>query len=138
MKQYTVLRLAAALLLAAITSTGMAAQSVSGTVYDSATSEPLPGATAVTATDADGNFTLRTDRTSGTIQVTYIGYVPATKDFKPGEHVTVMLREDNRMLDEVVVIGYGVQRKSDLTGSVSSVDPDDLKSIPATNVIAAI
>ena len=129
MKQYTVLRLAAALLLAAITSTGMAAQSVSGTVYDSATSEPLPGATvsvkgtsAVTATDADGIFTLRTDRTSGTIQVTYIGYVPATKDFKPGEHVTVMLREDNRMLDEVVVIGYGVQRKSDLTGSVSRRD----------------
>lgn len=145
MKQYTVLRLAAALLLAAITSTVMAAQSVSGTVYDSATSEPLPGATvsvkgtsAVTATDADGNFTLRTDRTSGTIQVTYIGYVPASKNFKAGEHVTVLLREDNRMLDEVVVIGYGVQRKSDLTGSVSSVDPDDLKSIPATNVIAAM
>lgn len=123
----------------------MAAQSVSGTVYDSATSEPLPGATvsikgttAVTATDADGNFTLRTDRNSGTLQVSYIGYSAATQNFKAGQHVTIHLREDNQLLDEVVVIGYGVQRKSDLTGSVSSVNADELKSIPATNVVAAM
>lgn len=145
MKQYTVLRLAGALILAICSCIGMAAQSVSGTVYDSATSEPLPGATvsikgtsSITATDADGNFSLKTDRNKGTLNVSYIGYSPVTKEFKAGEHVTIQLREDNQVLDEVIVIGYGVQRKSDLTGSVSSVNPDDLKSIPATNVIAAM
>lgn len=144
MKQSLVLRLAVAL-LAMGACFGMKAQTVSGVVLDAATSEPLPGATvtikgstAATSTDIDGKFTIKTERESGSIHVVYIGYMPATVGFKSGETLTVSLREDTQMLDEVVAIGYGVQRKSDLTGSVSSVNPDGLKSLPATNVIAAM
>lgn len=144
MKQSLVLRLAVAL-LAMGACFGMKAQTVSGVVLDAVTSEPLPGATvtikgstAATSTDIDGKFTIKTERESGSIHVVYIGYMPATVGFKSGETLTVSLREDTQMLDEVVAIGYGVQRKSDLTGSVSSVNPDGLKSLPATNVIAAM
>ncbi len=145
MNQNKVLRFAAVLLLALSSCLGLAAQSITGTVVDAATSEPIPGAHVLikgtqtaTATDIDGNFTLRSNMASGMIQVTFTGYRPATKAFKAGEKLEIAMTEDNQVLDEVVVIGYGVQRKSDLTGSVASVDPEGLNSIPATNVISAM
>lgn len=125
---------------------GAYAQStVSGTVVDAATHEPLigasvtvEGASAGTTTDLDGRFSLSAVPASGVLSISYVGYLRQNKEYKAGDDLTIMLSEDRQALDEVVVIGYGVQRKSDLTGSVASIDPDELNSVAATNVVAAM
>ena len=76
-----------------------------------------------TITDIDGNFSI-TAAEDGTLTVSYIGYLSKTVSVVPGQ-VTVSLDPDTNMLAETVVIGYGVQRKTDLTGSVSSVSSKD-------------
>ncbi|SMC80139.1 SusC/RagA family TonB-linked outer membrane protein [Cellulophaga tyrosinoxydans] len=117
------------------------AQSVSGTV--SADGQPLPGASIVvkgttkgTTTDFDGNFTIEANATS-TLSISYIGYT--TKEILVGNQtqINVTLEEGNK-LDEVVVIGYGTQRKSDLTGSVSTVSAEDITSVPVSRVDQAL
>lgn len=113
------------------------AQTVTGTV--SAEDGPLPGASIVikgtsqgTTTDFDGNFSIEATA-ENTLVFSYIGY--AAKEITVGSQsqINVVLQADNA-LDEVVVIGYGTQRKSDLTGSVSTVDTDDIKDIPNSRV----
>ena len=98
---------------------------VTGTVVDNA-GEPLIGATVMvkgssngTATDIDGNFTLK-DVEGKTIVVSYVGY--KTKEVAAAPELKIVLEEDNSTLDELVVVGYGVQKKGSLTGAVSSVD----------------
>ena len=117
------------------------AQTVSGTV--TADGQPLPGATVIvkgtttgTTTDFDGNFTVEADAQS-TLSISYLGY--STKEVLVGNQtqINVTLDQDNK-LDEVVVIGYGTQRKSDLTGSVSSVSAEDLTAIPVARVDQAL
>lgn len=93
----------------------------------------VKGSTTGTITDLNGNFTLRV--TPGdVIVVSYIGYV--SQEIKTGEqrNVTVTLQEDNLSLDEVVVIGYGIQRKGDLTSSVATVRSDDFNKGMAQDV----
>lgn len=108
---------------------------VSGTVLDDKNSS-LPGASVVekgtvngTVTDIDGKFTI-TVKTGSTIVFSSIGFV--TVEQIASENMTVILKEDTRLLDEVVVVGYGVQKKSDLTGAISQVKSEDLqnRSIP--------
>ena len=101
------------------------AETVSGTVTD-ASGEPLIGATVIvkgtstgTATDLDGGFTLK-NVTGKTLVVSYVGY--KTKEVPVGADLKIVLDEDNSTLDELVVVGYGVQKKGSLTGAVSSVD----------------
>lgn len=116
-------------------------QAVTGSVSDS--DGPLPGASVVvkgttkgTTTDFDGNYSITVD--SGSILVfSYIGYAP--KEIAVGNQstVNVILEADNK-LDEVVVIGYGTQRKSDLTGAVSSVSAEDLTVNPVSRVDQAL
>ena len=117
------------------------AQTVNGTV--TADGQPLPGATVLikgttkgTSTDFDGNFSIEADANS-TLSVSYIGY--ATKEVRVGNQtqINVALEADNK-LDEVVVIGYGTQRKSDLTGSVSSVSAEDITAVPVSRVDQAL
>lgn len=98
---------------------------VTGTVVDN-TGEPLIGATVMvkgssngTATDIDGNFTLNNVE-GKTIVVSYVGY--KTKEVAAAPELKIVLEEDNSTLDELVVVGYGVQKKGSLTGAVSSVD----------------
>ena len=100
---------------------------VKGHVKD-ATGEPIIGATvrvdgtqAATVTDFDGNFVLRANQ-GADITITYIGYQPQT--VKAAPTVEVILQDDAAVLNEVVVIGYGAVRKSDLTGSVTAMKPD--------------
>ncbi|MDP5231392.1 MAG: TonB-dependent receptor [Cellulophaga sp.] len=116
-------------------------QTISGTV--SAEDGPLPGASVLvkgtttgTTTDFDGNYTIAADAQS-TLVFSYIGY--AAKEVKVGTQKTinVSLESDNK-LDEVVVIGYGTQRKSDLTGAVSSVDAESIANIPVARVDQAL
>ena len=101
---------------------------VKGHVKD-AQGEPIIGATVrvagtqtATITDFDGNFTLKANA-GADINVSYIGYQDATAKAAPS--VEIVLQEDNAVLNEVVVIGYGVARKNDLTGSVTAIKPDE-------------
>ncbi len=104
--------------------------------------EPIVGATVsqkgtnnATITDLDGNFTLNAPYGS-MLTVSYVGFVD--QDIKASDNIKVVLKEDQKSLDEVVVIGYGSVKKSDLTGSVSSVNGDDLVKTATNSPIAAL
>ena len=114
-----------------LTATAFAQQiAVNGFVKD-ATGEPIIGATVRVAgtdggavTDIDGNFTLNAEP-GAKLQISYIGY--ATQEVTAAKNVVVTLQEDaGKSLNEVVVIGYGRARKSDLTGSVTAIKPDEM------------
>ena len=116
-------------------------QTVTGTV--SADDGPLPGASVVVkgtttgvSTDFDGNFTIEAGP-DDTLQFSYIGYTPQEILVGVQNQINVTLVADNK-LDEVVVIGYGTQRKSDLTGSVASVSAEDVAAIPVSRVDQAL
>ena len=102
-----------------------------GTVIDADNGEPLIGAT-ITAqgvnggaiTDFDGNFTISVPQDARKLTVSYVGYISKDVDIKASV-INVKLSPDAKSLSEVVVVGYGVQRKSDLTGSVSNVSSKD-------------
>lgn len=116
---------------------------VTGTVLDP-TGMPVIGAnikikgtTNGTITDMDGKFSLEVPK-DGTLVVTYVGY--ANQEISVGNQKTlsITLKEDSEALDELVVVGYGVVKKSDLTGSVSTVKSSDLNSIPSGSVMEAL
>lgn len=117
---------------------------VSGVVKD-AMGEAIIGASVVekgttsngTITNIEGEFTLNT--AGKELQITYIGYVPQTIVLKPGvNNYNVIMKEDTKTLDEVVVVGYGTQKKVNLTGAVSSVGTEELKSRVNTDVLASV
>lgn len=119
---------------------------ISGTVLD-VHKEPVIGASVIlegstgvgTITDFDGNFTLPNIPSNGKISISYIGYRTQEVPVNGRTSFSITLEEDSKQLDEVVVVGYGVQRKSDLTGSVSSVKAEDaLKTMPTSNVTDAL
>ena len=90
-----------------------------------------------TVTDYDGNFSLNVQK-AGTLVVSYIGYLTKEVAFTPGQTLNISIEEDATALDEVVVVGYGVQKKSDVTGSVTSINKDRLSKLPVTNVLQAV
>ncbi|MEG1837923.1 MAG: TonB-dependent receptor [Bacteroidaceae bacterium] len=118
---------------------------VSGAVFDNS-GEPIIGASVLikgtsngTITDLNGKFNLTNVQTNSTVIVSYIGYVTQEISVKGHKLFSVKLVEDSKALDEVVVVGYGVQRKSDLTGSVASVKGSDaIKSTPTSNMAEAL
>ena len=117
------------------------AQTITGTV--SADGQPLPGATVLvkgtntgTSTDFDGNYAIAADAGS-TLVFSYVGFASQEVVVGAQVQIDVVLESDNK-LDEVVVIGYGTQLKSDLTGSVSSVSSEDLTAIPTSRVDQAL
>ena len=95
----------------------------------------VPGTTNGVQTDLDGNFEIRV-APGTTLEVSCIGYV--TKRVAAANGMTIVLEDDAEMLEETVVIGYGVQKKSDLTGSVASVREDDLKNRATSDAAAAL
>lgn len=116
---------------------------VHGTVVSAVDDEPLIGASVVpeakgttgVATDIDGNFTISVPQGSNLI-VSYIGY--KAKTVKAEAHLTIALSEDSELLDEVVVVGYSSEKKSDLTGSVAVVKMKDVADMPTGNVIQSL
>ena len=105
---------------------------IQGVVTD-ANGEPIIGAnimiegtTTGTITDFDGRFTLDVPE-NATLQISYIGFVSQNVKVNGRKDITVKLVEDAKTLDEVVVVGYGTMKKSDLTGSVSSITSDNFK-----------
>lgn len=117
---------------------------ITGTVLDS-TGEPVIGANVTevgttngTITDIDGKFTLTAVAKGAKIKVSFIGYLPQTISIGDQSNLTVKLMEDLQTLDEVVVVGYGVQKKSDLTGAISSVDNAKLTGKGASTVMESL
>lgn len=114
---------------------------VSGVVTDAATNEPLIGVTVAekgkkgngTATDLNGHFALKVP-SNGTLTFSYVGYASQEVPVEGQTMLSVALSENQQMLDEIVVIGYGVQKKADLTGAVAVVDMDEAKKTQATNI----
>ena len=103
---------------------------------------PLIGATVMekgtsngTVTDFNGNFSLNV-KSGATLVISYIGYV--TQEIKAGDNVHVTLTEDGHIVNEVVVIGYGTQRREAVTGSVANVGGEKLNQIAATNAAQAL
>lgn len=125
--------------------TAQSSGKITGKVIDQA-GEPIIGASCLvkgtsngTITDLNGAFTLTNVPANGTIVISYIGYIKQELAVKGQKELSVKLQEDSKTLDEVVVVGYGTQRKSDLTGSVASVKTNDaLKSTPSGNVSDAL
>ena len=118
------------------------AQGIKGTVIDE-NGEPVIGATVAdmsntknaTITDFDGNFVINV-KSGQTITISYIGYEAQTVAAKNG--MTVRLQPDNKVLDEVVVVGYGVQKKSSVTGAISQVKPEDIENRTISNAQQAL
>ena len=116
---------------------------VHGTVVSKTDDEPLIGASVVpdgnagagVATDIDGNFTLSVPQGTG-LTVSYVGFRSQT--VKAAPQLSIILEEDAEILDEVVVVGYSSEKKSDLTGSVSVVKMKDVSDTPTGNVIQAL
>ena len=117
--------------------------SVNGTVLSASDSEPLIGASVVssvkgtngTTTDFDGNFTLVVTKGSS-LTISYIGYVTTTVEAAP--NMEIKLKENSEVLNEVVIVGYSTEKKSDLTGSVSVVKMKVVADIPTGNVIQSL
>lgn len=118
--------------------------SVKGKVTDK-TGEPVIGASVLVEgtsngaiTDLDGVFALTNVATNATLKISYIGYKPETMAVNGKTSLNVVLSEDNEMLEEVVVVGYGVQKKVNLTGSVSSVKGDALERRPVSDATQSL
>lgn len=111
---------------------------ISGTISDE--NGPLPGATILvkgttngTQTDFDGNFSLSGVSTGDTLEFSYIGYESSELIYDENANLQIILIEDAKALDEVVVVGYGTQKKSSLTGSVVKVDNEQLTQVSVAN-----
>lgn len=111
---------------------------VSGNIKDD-TGFPLIGVNVVikgsnqgVITDVDGNFSMEDVPSSAILRFSYIGYQPI--EMKAQESIMLVMHEDNEKLEEVVVVGYGTQKKVNLTGAIEVVDGDRLKNRPSTNV----
>lgn len=116
---------------------------VKGTVTDPA-GEPMIGVTVMAEgtgigamTDLDGNYTINADGL-GSLKFSYVGYVSQTVLINGRSVVNVVMQENSAVLDELVVIGYGTLKKSDLTGAVGSIGSKDIKDVPVNNVGQAI
>ncbi len=117
---------------------------ITGTVKDSS-GAPLPGATVIiqntnkgTSTDFDGQYEVTVDSKGVILEFSYVGYVKKTIKVTDQNVIDVILQIDDNTLDEVVVVGYGTQKKSDVTGSVASLDTERLEKLPQTNIQQAL
>ena len=131
--------------LFAVLAIGAYAQNkVSGTVVD-VQGEPIIGASVVvkgtsngTVTDFDGKFTVANAPAKGNLEISYIGYKTQVLALAGKSQFSVTLEEDRQLLDEVVVVGYGVQKKSDVTGALAHMDAKELTNMPVSNALQAM
>ena len=117
---------------------------VKGKVVSANGEQPVIGASVLekgtkngTVTDLNGLFTIRV-KEDATISVSYLGFTTQDVSVKGKSELTVMLEDDTKMLDQVVVIGYGTAKKSDLTGAVMSANLRDFEKAPNTNIIQTL
>ena len=116
---------------------------VKGTVVDAqgesiiGASVTIKGGTVGTITDIDGNFSLTVPAGSQLV-VSFIGYVRQFVTPKAGQFVKIVLQEDSKVLDEVVVVGYGTQKAKNVTGSIGVITPKEIEELPVSNLGAAL
>lgn len=118
---------------------------ITGTVYDDETNESLPGVTVYsrhsnqgTNTDMDGNYTLQLSADEDSLTFSFIGYTSQTLAIQGRTRIDVRMVHDTKILEEVVVTAYGTQRKSDLTGAITTIKTEDIKKIPTSNPMQAL
>ncbi|MDR0348404.1 MAG: TonB-dependent receptor [Tannerella sp.] len=118
-------------------------KNITGTVIDQ-NGEPIIGASIIvegtttgTATDYDGNFSLSVPQ-NAVLSISYIGYTAQTVRIDDRTNYAITLLEDSELLDELVVVGYGVQRKSDVTGSIAVTKGDDILKQQSFNALAGL
>lgn len=129
-------------MIVATASMGYAQTRVSGRVTADDDGSPIPGATVMlqgtsngTITDVDGNYSINVDAANAVLVFSYVGYLTEEIPVNNRSVVDISLMTDIAELMEVVVVGYGTVKKSDLTGSVVSVRGEDLTAIPVTNAL---
>ncbi len=114
---------------------------VTGNVKEAKSGEPIIGATVMiqgtstgTVTDFDGNFSLTAPDSKATLVFSYLGFKTLQMQLGGKTSVIVQMEENAQSLDEVVIVGYGVQKKETLVGSISSIKSQDIVSVPASNL----
>ncbi len=118
---------------------------VTGRVTDAVSREPLVGVTVVVqgttlgvATNVDGEFSLDIEDKNASLVFSYIGYETQIINVSGKSNLDVKLKEDVKVLDEVVAVGYGIQKKRDVTGSIVQVKSDQLENIATTQIASAL
>lgn len=116
-------------------------QTITGKVTDKTSGEALPGVNVLiegsmigTTTTAEGNFSLEVTNENAILVFSYVGYTLQKVPVAGRSVLDIQLEVDLRKLEEVVVVGYGTQKKSDITGAISSISTKALKEVPVTNV----
>lgn len=115
---------------------------VKGNITEATFNEPVIGATIIvqgdasrgTVTDIDGNFTLTSVPNDAVLVISYVGYTTQLIPINGRSTISITLKEDSELLDEVVIVGYGQQRKVNLTGAVDQIDGATFKDRPITNL----
>ena len=125
-----------------VTATSQQQKTLKGTVNDAfgplvGVSVVVKGTTNGVVTDLDGNFTLNVNE-GDILQISFIGYATQEIKYTGQPSLTVKLQEDTQLLEEVVVVGYGTQKKVNMTGSVAQVDSKMLESRPIQNLSTGI
>ncbi|UGU15236.1 TonB-dependent receptor [Sinomicrobium kalidii] len=120
-------------------------QGITGQVTSAADGQPLPGASVLikgtsqgVVTDFDGNYALAAGDPDAVLVFSYVGFKTTEVPVNGRDVINISLEEDLAQLDEVVVVGYGTQKRSDVTGAVVSVPKERLSNLPVTNVSQAI
>lgn len=119
-------------------------KTISGSITDK-DGNPLPGASIIekgttngAVTSFDGDFSLNVTNANATLVVSFIGFLSQEISVAGQDKITIALIEDTANLDEVVIVGYGTVRKSDLTGSVGQMKAEEINSYPATNILQSM
>ncbi|MCM4157207.1 TonB-dependent receptor [Gramella sp. AN32] len=119
-------------------------KTISGTITDN-NAVPLPGATIkvigkdiFAVTDFDGNFTLNNVVAGDVFEINFLGFQTLEVPITGQTTYQVQLQEDAGQLDEVIVVGYGTQRKRDLTGAISTIDSEEIEKTPTSNVMQSL
>ena len=119
-------------------------EEVSGSVTDQF-GQPLPGANIIekgtnngTQSDFDGKFSLIVSEKNAVLVISYLGFVTQEILISDSTPITIILQEDNAKLDEIVVVGYGAQRKADLTAPISTISGGEIASQPSVNAVSGL
>ncbi|MDR1503811.1 MAG: carboxypeptidase-like regulatory domain-containing protein, partial [Prevotella sp.] len=118
-------------------------KTVTGTVVDDLGDSVIGAVITVkgsikgTVTDHDGNFSVMASA-QDVLNIKLIGYIEQNITVGSQTHIKIVLQEDTQMLDEVIVVGYGVQKKSDVTGAMVRVGEKEMKAMPVQNVLQAM
>jgi TonB-linked SusC/RagA family outer membrane protein len=132
------------LLLPALTGLAQSRQ-LKGVVIDGVTREPMPGVSILlagtntgTATDVEGKFTLNVPAEGGTAIISYVGFAKQTIEIGNRGSLTVVLEPDVKALEDVVVVGYGEQKRSHLTGAVATINMKSVDELPVGDISSAL